>query len=120
MVSLLKEKRTRKRRQPVYTTLPMLLDKICTVMELSVDDIISSSRAPRLVMARAVFSYIARERGLSLIDIGDVINRDHSSITYYLKNLDSYLDKERPFFREEVYNEMEYIKQRLRVMLITR
>ena len=111
--------RGRKRKQPVYVTPSVLLDKICRAMELDRVDVTSRSRAKRLIMARAMFSYLARERGMSLSDIGDLIDRDHSCITYYLKNFDDYLDANRPYFRPEVSNELERIRHRIKVMSIS-
>lgn len=52
---------------------------------ISIANIKSERRIPRFVFARSFFVMIARENGYSYPQIGDAINRDHSSIMHLYK-----------------------------------
>lgn len=74
--------------------LDKMLENICTVLCLDVEEVKSKSRKEELVRARAIFSYIARERKKTFYAIGDVLCKDHSSIIHLVKlakNMDNYL-----------------------------
>jgi hypothetical protein len=63
-------------------TLPQLLDDVCNSLELSIENVISSSRKFKFKTARFIFSYIAFYfTNYSLKEIGKSIgNRDHSTV----------------------------------------
>lgn len=74
--------------------LEKMLGNICTVLCLDVEEVKSKSRKEELVRARAIFSYIARERKATFYKIADVLCKDHSSIIHLVKlakNMDNYL-----------------------------
>lgn len=74
--------------------LEKMLGNICTVLCLDIEEVKSKSRKEELVRARAIFSYIARERKATFYKIADVLCKDHSSIIHLVKlakNMDNYL-----------------------------
>jgi len=52
-------------------------------------DLSSSKRDRKIVDAKKIYSKILRERGYGLQTIGDSINRNHSTIIFYLRDIDS-------------------------------
>lgn len=54
-------------------------------------------RTTRATYSRAVFAKRMRQMGLSLTNIGQLINKDHSTVTYYLKLVDDALAYPRQF-----------------------
>lgn len=65
-----------------------LLINVCNECNVSVSDVVSTKRNVKLVKARATFAQKARYShiGATLMEIGDVINRDHSTIFHYLND----------------------------------
>ena len=69
--------------KPIETDLFMLRSKIADYFGVSVKEMISTYRGGNAVKARQVFCAVARIRmGHKLSAIGDMINRDHSLVTY--------------------------------------
>ena len=65
------------------------VDKVCLK---------SKSRRRKYVEARTVFSVIARRRLLmGTVQIGDLINKDHSSITHYTKQHENLYDFDKQY-----------------------
>ena len=60
----------------------------------------SKNRKEDLVRARAIFSYIARERKITFYAIADVLHRDHSTVIHLVKlakNMDNYIKLKNDF-----------------------
>lgn len=55
---------------------------------ITLDELQSNSRKRELVCARRVVAKILRDNSESLHSIGRVINRDHSTVAYLLKDFD--------------------------------
>lgn len=114
MVSLLKEKRRRTIR-PIYPrpvlqiTINDILNTICLTQGVSRLDVRSRCRGAELVKTRAIFSYIAKKRGLSSTDIGRAINRDHSSISHHYKKYAELLDEGKPWYDSDLGEEIKNI-----------
>ena len=49
------------------------------------------------VYPRMIFSYICRKKGVTLEVIGKAIHRDHSTISGYLRNFESYYKSDKVF-----------------------
>lgn len=63
--------------------------QICSAYGVSVDDVLSRSRKRELCHVRIIIAYIIRNKyRLSYYETGKFINRDHSTITYYVKIYD--------------------------------
>jgi len=88
--------------------LEQLANTICSILEVDFKDFIGKSRKRELVNARSIFSYIARnidtyENGMfknSLREIGEVMNRDHSTIVHLVSRAEH--EKIYPDFRNEL------------------
>ena len=58
---------------------------------LGVDVRLAKTRKRNVVNARMIYSYILRERGWSYKGLGRNINKDHSTIIHYVKNIKGYM-----------------------------
>jgi chromosomal replication initiation ATPase DnaA len=80
--------------------LEKMLDNVCTILNVDKQEVISKNRKEDLVRARAIFSYIARERKATFYAIADVLDRDHSSVIHLVKlakNMDNYIKLKNDF-----------------------
>lgn len=59
-------------------------------MGVSVDDLLSDIRKGDVLKARQVACHVMRQRGLSLPQIAERLNRDHSSVINAIKRFDSH------------------------------
>lgn len=62
-------------------------NKVCDILGVSVSDLLSKTRKRQIVEARVIVSYILYKEWDNLISfeaIGELLSRDHSSITHYL------------------------------------
>lgn len=77
---------------------------VATYYRIPVADLKSRSKKAALVQQRQMAMAIARQlTGLSLPDIGDAFERDHSTVIYAVKKIDE-LKKENPQVREDWAN----------------
>lgn len=87
-------------------------------------DIVSKTRKRNNVEARMIFSKIARENKNTFLNIGKEINRDHSTVVYYISNVDAlinqipslknkYLDCKKFFLTDEEYVPEEPVSKEL-------
>lgn len=51
--------------------------------EVKIKDILSTERKRRLFFARCAISILLLELGRTHTDVGNTINRDHATVTYY-------------------------------------
>ena len=119
MASLLKERRSRARRKPQGYKPPLwkVLDETAGILSVSPEDIRGDCRKRQIVKARAVYAYFARQLGYSTTSIGDEMNRDHATVLHHTKNYEAYLDEGKPWFREDLKDEIDRIKRILRARL---
>ncbi len=82
--------------QPVPVTIEKVLGEVSRTFNVSVPDIKGSKRNANISAARRVAIYILREvTGMSMEDIGrEFSNRDHSTIVYARKTMESDLAKD--------------------------
>ena len=69
-----------------------LIFYVCEYKDVSVDDLLSSSRKASIVRARYLVAYVLLYAGHTMEDIGKMMNRDRSSIHYYKRVLTDDLD----------------------------
>ena len=63
-----------------------ILDKVCSKYNVAKEDILGPSRKRELFYIRVIFTKIMRENtDLYLSQIGELINRNYSTLVYYLK-----------------------------------
>tara|TARA_R110000803_G_scaffold101718_1_gene169711 strand:+ start:250 stop:633 length:384 start_codon:yes stop_codon:yes gene_type:complete len=61
-------------------------------------DITQNSRRREIVMARAAFYWLARKKTrYSTAKIGAIVNREHSSVLYSMKNFENWIDSDLQF-----------------------
>lgn len=75
-----------------------MLKTIALIVECSTDEIKSKSRKTDLVYCRIIFAKLMHGK-LSLAEIGKMINRDHSSIVYYIKTFKNEIKHNKKFKR---------------------
>lgn len=74
-----------------------VLRAVCTVTELTPDEILCPSRKRASLYARHMFNFICRKRlGMAWVEIGRIIHRDHSTAINSVKEFSNilYTDKE--------------------------
>jgi chromosomal replication initiator protein len=68
-------------------------DAVCAVLHLSRDELLSSSRTPRVTRARHIAMYLTRElTGHSLAEIARAFRRDHSTVLHGIRRVDNDLE----------------------------
>jgi chromosomal replication initiator protein len=68
-------------------------EAVCAVLHLSLDELLSTRRTPRIVRARHLAMYLARDvTGLSLARIARDFNRDHSTVLHAIRRVESTLE----------------------------
>jgi predicted transcriptional regulator len=65
-----------------------LMRAIHEVAGASFRDIASSRRSRKLVYARMIYAYLSNKNGETVTDIAAAINRNHSTISYYLQKIE--------------------------------
>lgn len=73
--------------------------EICmeSVFNVDLNDLRSGDRGRKIVDLRIIFSYMCRCMGIPLISVAERINRDHSTIVYYLGKYDDLYDIDADF-----------------------
>lgn len=80
--------------EPIFKEVEKILfDKI----GYDIDMLKVKSNSQGYVYPRMIFAYLCREKGLTLERIGKKINRNHATISFYLKNFDSYYKSDKIF-----------------------
>ena len=67
-----------------------LLNWVCKSCNIKKEDVIGTARNREIVKVRVLFSYLASLHNYTLSETGRAINKDHSTIIYYL-NSSTYL-----------------------------
>ncbi len=76
-------------------------DAVCAVLHLSRDELLSSSRTPRIARARQLAMYLARDlTDLSLAQIAREFNRDHSTVIHAIRRVNRELTPDSTLHRE--------------------
>jgi len=61
-------------------------EKVCKYFNISLEELTSDSTLHTTSRARAVYSYIMHQRGVDAVTIALDMNRDRTTILYYLRN----------------------------------
>ncbi len=68
-------------------------EAVCSVLHLSLDELLSPRRTPQIVRARQLAIYLSRElTRLPVAQIAREFNRDHSTILYAIRRVESSLE----------------------------
>lgn len=69
-----------------------IINDVADIYGITVDNILSRRRIRRYVDARAVICYLLCViRGFSTTEVGEILNRNHSSIVYFNKKTKDWL-----------------------------
>ncbi len=78
-----------------------ILDETASYFHLTREDLVGKSRSRPLTTARHVAMYLAREcTGLSLLKIGEVFNRDHSTVLHGINKVQALMKARGSVFRQ--------------------
>jgi chromosomal replication initiator protein len=78
-----------------------ILDETAAYFGLTREDLISKNRSRPLTTARHVAMYLLREcTGLSLIKIGELFDRDHTTVLHGVKKIELLMRDRAPIFRQ--------------------
>jgi chromosomal replication initiator protein len=79
----------------------LILDETAAYFGLTREDLVSKSRSRPLTTARHVAMYLMREcTGLSLIKIGELFERDHTTVLHGVKKIEMLMRDRAPIFRQ--------------------
>jgi chromosomal replication initiator protein len=79
----------------------VILDETAKYFGLTRDDLISKNRSRPLTTARHVAMYMMREcTGLSLIKIGELFDRDHTTVLHGVKKVETLMRDRAPIFKQ--------------------
>lgn len=87
-----------------------MLQAISEVMGVEVADIVSEKTNTKLFLCRCIFVYFFHRKNLTHVQIGEMINRKHSSVTYMLQRLNE-LEKDFDF-----YHDLKAVKDKLQML----
>jgi chromosomal replication initiation ATPase DnaA len=77
----------RTRIQKIGPPIEDILNDVCSTLGHSVDSIKSPNRKDGLVLCRCIYSYVCCQiTDVTFYKIGDLINRDHTSVMYQRAN----------------------------------
>ena len=65
--------------------LESLLDFICNLLGVTVEEAKGTVRYSEIVRARQIYCYFAREMGFTYKKVASIINRDHATVIYACK-----------------------------------
>ena len=82
-------------RRPPPPTVEAIQDAVCAVMGLTRTELVSRSRSARVVRARQLAMYLARElTPLSLAEVARAFDRDHTTVLHAARSVASRLEPE--------------------------
>ena len=119
MASLIRERTTRVRKRvvPKPPDPVSLFKAVCEIMGESEYRVKSRCRNKDLVKVRAIYGFFGDEMNFTRTETGDVIDRDHADVWHHIKLYKSYLEEGQPWFRQDVKDEIDYIRRALRTRL---
>ena len=118
MTSLIKQRRRRTLKIPGYKPTPSkLLDAICDIMGVCLEDVISDNRKGELVKARAIYCHMGRMMRYKNRELAACLHRNTSNTQHHVRLYTAYLDDSKPWFRPELKEEIDTIRRRLQSRL---
>ena len=85
-----------------------LLECIANLYDITSADILGKCRKAHISEARMIFIYLMRHLGYSTTYLGELLNRDHTSMIYNTKTFDNRY-KYDVMFRKKVDNMLEIV-----------
>jgi len=93
--AMLIETRSKTVKEVNWRDIEQVLDSFCKENNISKEDIKSSSRDSEIVKYRKEFFYQARQMGFNNRLIAKTINRNHSTVSYYLTKKPSHVSPDK-------------------------
>lgn len=93
--------------------LKLLYRTILDVLCVSEDELKSVKKKANIVDARKIFSYLCKEQGLSLNQIGALVNRNHSTIAYQVDTFTEFIKFDK-VLRDKFFKVKLYIDNKLK------
>jgi signal transduction histidine kinase len=91
----------------------IIVREVCSQFRLTREELFSKSRVARIAFGRMLAMYLCRlATKASLARIGDVFHRDHTTVLYAIRHIESTM-MHRPMFQEAVRSISERVKGRL-------
>ena len=80
---------------------PLILEETARYFGLGIDDLTGKSRSRPIATARHVAMYLVREcTGMSLIKIGELFDRDHTTALHGIQKIDGSMREREPVYRQ--------------------
>lgn len=74
-----------------------IISNFCDTFNITVDDLLSKSREKKIVDFRCLLAHMLVTYGYKFIYIAAVLNKDHSTITFYNKRAKNLLEVDNEF-----------------------
>jgi hypothetical protein len=71
--------------KPYTPNLEYILYNVCSILNLSVEKVISRKKTSELVRARKIYSYLSVRKGFTCRETGETIGRDHATVVHSVK-----------------------------------
>jgi chromosomal replication initiator protein len=82
-------------------SLDKILEDVCNYYNLKIDFVKSNDRYQHLVNARQLYCYLCRNYTVaSLSEIGNLINRDHSTVVWSVNKIKDFIDVDKYISRD--------------------
>ena len=79
----------------------LILEEASRYFEVPISEIVGKSRSRPIATARHVAMYLVRENtGLSLIKIGELFDRDHTTALHGIQKIDGSMREREPVYRQ--------------------
>ncbi len=96
--------------QPVPVTVDRILSEVCRIYSVTVDDLKSKKRTNAISVARKTAIYIIHTvTQMSLNMLGNDFNRDHSTVSYYLDDVEEEM-KKNSFYKNQINDIIKNVK----------
>ncbi len=96
--------------QPVPVTVERILNEVCRIYTVTLDDLKSKKRTNSISLARKTAVYIIHTvTGMSLNTLGNEFNRDHSTVSYFITDVEKEMQKN-SFYKNQINDIIKNIK----------
>jgi chromosomal replication initiator protein len=103
----------RAEKRPLDRTSLIIVQEVCNQFRLTPAEIFSKSRIARIALGRMIAIYLCRLiTNSSFARIGDVFDRDHSTVMHAIQHIES-MKMQRPMFQDTIRSISERIRKRL-------
>lgn len=95
-----------------------LIEEICLIMSVKIEDVRGRCRDGELVKVRAAYAHLGGMCGFSASEMGRSINRDHATILFHQRKYRECLEEGKPWFKPDTKEYIDNIIQSLKTRLI--